>query len=297
MRRLLWGMRTEAAMAARAGADKTEDRMYGLKNERNSRRIRRFPVLLAGAAMAVVISGCGEPKEAKEARLQGIGEMEAGNYSAAIEDFETALDQSDGIVNAFELDILKYRAEAEYRLADYAAAGHTYGILCEVDEERREYYYYKAACEALAGSLDTAEADFGQAEKLAGEPSQSGKRVPGEALALTSLASAAREAQDGEKAAQYCREAISRGLSGAELFNQMGMSLMEEENYEEALSYFEEGLSLADSEMASLIRMNIGILYERQGNFAKALEVLRECAASGETTPELEKEITFLESR
>ena len=45
-----------------------------------------------------------------------------------MESFDLALKEADGVVNAFELDILKYRGEAEFMLEDYEAAAHTYGI-------------------------------------------------------------------------------------------------------------------------------------------------------------------------
>ena len=62
-----------------------------------------------------------------------------------MESFDLALKEADGVVNAFELDILKYRGEAEFMLEDYEAAAHTYGILADVDGKEPEYLYYKAA--------------------------------------------------------------------------------------------------------------------------------------------------------
>ena len=59
----------------------------------------------------------------------------------------------------------------------------------------------------------------------------------------------------------------------------------------------EEALSLADSETALVIRQNIAVLYEKEGDFAKALEQFKECQAAGADTPEVQKEIRFLESR
>ena len=81
-------------------------------------------------------------------------------------------------------------------------------------------------------------------------------------LAFTALASAARDAGDSELAAHY-----------------------------------EEALSLADNETALVIRQNIAVLYEKEGDFAKALEQFKECQAAGADTPEVQKEIRFLESR
>ena len=111
------------------------------------KRLKREKVslFLAAAVLSLgILSGCGaESKEAKEARMTGIEQLNAGNYQDAIDSFGKALDESDGIVNSFELDVLKYRGEAEYKLADYKAAAQTYGILAEVDGGKAEYLYYK----------------------------------------------------------------------------------------------------------------------------------------------------------
>ena len=86
------------------------------------KRLKRgkISLFLAAAVLSLgILSGCGtESKEAKEARMTGIEQLNAGNYQDAIDSFGKALDESDGIVNSFELDVLKYRGEAEYKLAD-----------------------------------------------------------------------------------------------------------------------------------------------------------------------------------
>ncbi len=191
------------------------------------------------AAASVFLSGCGESKEAKEARLQGIAQVEAEQFEAAIASFETALSHADGVVDEFELDILKYRGEAEYRLGDYEAASYTYGILADVDGAKTEYVSCKNSAQL-------------------------------------------------------------------QLLNQQGISLLEEGKPEEALAVFEEGLALltqidSEIEAADSLRAaftyNIGAAYEAQGDFAKALEQFRSYVSTHGTTPELEKEIVFLESR
>ena len=88
-------------------------------------------------------------------------------------------------------------------------------------------------------------------------------------LAFTALASAARDAGDSELAAQYCNQAIERGVSGPEIYNQLAISEMEAGDYESAMSHYEEALSLADNETALVIRQNIcGSLCER-GRFCE----------------------------
>ena len=260
------------------------------------KRLKRgkISLFLAAAVLSLgILSGCGaESKEAKDARMTGIEQLNAGNYQDAIDSFGKALDESDGIVNSFELDVLKYRGEAEYKLADYKAAAQTYGILAEVDGGKAEYLYYKAASEAAAGQAEDAVKG-----KKAKNSKKSSAAAPGVSLAFTALASAARDAGDSELAAQYCNQAIERGVSGPEIYNQLAISEMEAGDYESAMSHYEEALSLADSETALVIRQNIAVLYEKEGDFAKALEQFKECQAAGADTPEVQKEIRFLESR
>lgn len=208
---------------------------------RKGRKAGKTACRAAGLVLAagVLLAGCGEKKEAKEARLQGIAQLKAGQYEAAIASFESALAQADGIVDEFELDLLKYRGEAEYCLGDYEAAEHTYQILAEVDGAKREYVEYQTR----AGLLR---------------------------------------------------------------MNQQGISLLEAGEAEEALALFEAGMETlvkTDSETASgeelmaVFTYNIGAAYEAQGEFSKALTQLRSYVSSYGTTPELEKEIRFLESR
>ena len=82
--------------------------------------------------------------------------MNAGSYGEAIQSFDSALEKSDGLVGTFEVDVLKYRAEAEYKAEDYAAAAHTYEILSQVDEARPEYVDRQNMLYIKAGELDKA---------------------------------------------------------------------------------------------------------------------------------------------
>ena len=108
------------------------------------KRHRLLCRVLAASAAALLLTGCGDSEKAREARMAGIEQMNQENYEDAIASFDKALDEADGIVGPFELDVLKYRAEAEYLTEDYRAAAHTYDILADVDGEKREYLYYGA---------------------------------------------------------------------------------------------------------------------------------------------------------
>ncbi len=256
---------------------------------------RRISFCIGLLAAVLACGGCGEPKEAKAARISGIEKMAAGDYSGAIASFEEALDASDGIVHRFELDILKYRGEAEYMAGDYAAAAYTYGTLEQVDDERAEYRYYKAAAEAMAGNFETAQADYETAAELPRVSEQSAQAAA--SAALTALSEAARQAGETEKALEYCRTAIDSGMAGPGILNQMGLSLAQAGNPDEAIRYFEQGLLQAEGEAAAALTRNLAAVYEQKLDFAKALELLREYRASWGAVPEVEREISFLESR
>ena len=64
-------------------------------------------------------------------------------------------------------------------------------------------------------------------------------------------------------------------MSGPEIYNQLAISEMEAGDYESAMSHYEEALSLADSETALVIRQNIAVLYEKEGDFARRWNSLR----------------------
>ena len=86
--------------------------------------------LAAALAVGALLSGC-QPDQRAESTGEGysVEQMNQKQFEDAIISFDTALNEADGVVDEFELDILKYRGEAEYRLGDYEAAVHTYEIL------------------------------------------------------------------------------------------------------------------------------------------------------------------------
>ena len=258
-------------------------------------RIRAAMVLtVVITASALILGGCGESKAAKETRLKGIEQVKNEDYASAVESFDLALKEADGVVNAFELDILKYRGEAEFMLEDYEAAAHTYGILADVDGKEPEYLYYKAASEAMAGNPDTAVEDYAKAAEAAKDR----KEAPaGAAVAVSSIADAYRTAGNYDGAVGFCSQAIESGISGPEIYNQMGLCMMAAERFDEAVSYFEQGIALGDGEQVQQMMYNMGAVYEKRGDFGKALETFRNYVSKYGSTPELEKERAGLESR
>lgn len=268
--------------------------------------------ILFGAAAALVIgaAGCKKSDPQRSAlRMSGIEKMDAGDYSGAAQDFEAAIQASKGRVGSFEIDVLKYRAEAEYKLEDYQAAAHTYDVLIEVDGEEVEYLYRAALTKALSGDAQGALDDYLDGVELEKKkPSESGF---GRRDVLTAVGEACVEAGFREEADALYAEAVKDGAAGPGIFNQMGLALIEsaktledaeQQNaeYERAIEYFrqaaEAGTDKNDPEVQSA-RFNEAVVYELQRRYARALETFEAYIADYGADEAAQKEILFLRTR
>ena len=193
------------------------------------------------AAAALLLTGCkGVTEEEKTARENGIALLESGDYEGALDQFEALIQDADRVTD-FEVDILKYRAEAEYGLKDYEAAAHTYDILSQIDKERAEYGYFAALSLAKAGD------PAGAWEKLEqGRALDEDGTAPGFAEAMTAVGEAYLDSGDQERADAVYTELIQSGKAGTSVYNRLAMAEIKAGDYETALSYCETGLALSE---------------------------------------------------
>ena len=92
---------------------------------------KNYSAILILMLAAAMLTGCtGADRYAL--RDNGIELYNSGNYAGAIEEFDKALDASDGQVSDLQFDILKYKGECEIRTGDYAAAKDSYTALYEL---------------------------------------------------------------------------------------------------------------------------------------------------------------------
>ncbi len=248
---------------------------------------------------AVLAVGCGESKEKYELREAGIEQLDAGNYEEAIAVFEEAIEKSDGLVGEFEIDVLKYRAEAEYKAGDYDASAYTYDVLCQVDEERPEYRIRSCMLNSKAGAVEKALEDYDKVQAMKSEKQY--QDTP-EAFsefsdAILSLGQAFIEAERYDEAVALCEEQTAVGGGSGELYNQLGLALMNLGQYDQALEYLERGIRSGDEAVMQKLLYNQAAVYEKKLDFASALTVLEDYAARYGTTPEIEKELAFLRTR
>lgn len=252
--------------------------------------MRRSPLLVTLMLSCALLTGCQESKAAREARQTGIEALEAGNYSEALLSFEEALSETEGKVGKFQLDVLKYRGEAEYELGDYEAAAHTYDILMEVDKEKTEYLYMRCIVRSADGKWQTAMEDYTKAAAVS-------KEDPLSKTALLALGQACESAGENDIAISLYEQEINAGTADGELYNRMGLCEIAQQNYEKALSYFEAGIALGDTPGLAKCKFNRAVAYEYKGDFKRALTLMEEYKNQFGATPEAEKEIAFLKSR
>ena len=133
-------------------------------------------------------------------------------------------------------------------------------------------------------------------QKSIHEAALSPEEEAGRSLALSAIGKAYEDQGQYEEAMSFYEGAASSGLT-ADLCNRMGLCMMAAEQYDEALSYFEKGMTLQDEVKMPDLKYNEAAAYEYKGNFEKALELLNAYVSAYGSTPEIEREILFLESR
>lgn len=248
--------------------------------------------VLAVGLLVVLSAGCGNRENRYTYREAGIEALNAGNYDEAVAAFDKAIDSSKGLVGKFDVDVLKYRAEAEFLAGDFNAAGNTYDVLIKVDEERPEYLNMLCVSKAGAGDLEGALADYKKSAELDPE-----KKAPGRGKALLA-AGAAMEANGSiEEAKALYEEARTQGETSAELYNRMGLCEMAEKNWDKAVEYFGQGLSAPDANLVPELMFNQAVAQEYRGNFESARSLMEQYVSAHESDEEAVRELEFLKSR
>ncbi len=180
---------------------------------------------------AFLLTGCGHvTEEMKAGKENGIALMENGDYEGAVAELDSLIDQTKH-VSSFEIDVLKYRGEAEFMLGDYGAAAYTYDTLVKVDKPRAEYYYLGAVISQIPAMR--------KALKTVWSPEQRRTKniAAGYAEAMEALGAAYMTAGDETKADEIYQTLVEEGFSSTEVYNRWMMAAMKKGDYEEALQH------------------------------------------------------------
>lgn len=249
-------------------------------------------ICLLGGLM-LFAPGCGKKqKQMQQFRALGIEKLNQEDYQGAIEDFDRAIALASEKTENVELDVLKYRGEAEYKIGNMEAAAHTWQLLLEIEGENQECLYRLALAKAGSGQVEEAVLNYQKALALDQQ-----KDSPIRKEALKGIAAAAEAADLEEVVVSLYREAAGDGIGDARMYNRIGLFLMEQQQYREALEYFEQAVAADESKTFADAWFNQAAAYEYLGNYQKALELFIQYREIFGFDAAAEKEITFLESR
>ena len=140
--------RREQAKRAEMARRMDESRRGSARRKGPSRRRRKssggIGILVALIAIVVVCSGFGfvhykNQKEEHRIARAGVEYLNQGNYEAAVETLNQAVQKAGKRMGAYEKQVLGARAEAEYRVGDYDTALETYQTLRKADAENETY--------------------------------------------------------------------------------------------------------------------------------------------------------------
>lgn len=313
------------------------------------------------AAWAVIVmgsffAGCTSKEERLEKqeayRKIGITAMEDGDYAAAMEAFNHALEQAKGI-GANEVDICYYKAAAQFMSGTYQGAVETYDALLDYDDESSDTYFLRGCVYLKNNESAKAEEDFRSAVQYAENDEiylliynalngagfeKEGRAYLEEALANKAGSDAKNYTVKGriymikeqyKKATEELTTAIQNGDVEANLYlaqtyealekpdlaeacidayvkvypkssvayNQLGCKALEAQNYEDAISYFNQGLALDEVTNEQQLRSNLIAAYEYSGDFATAKAKMQEYKQDYPNDSAANREYWFLDRK
>lgn len=99
-------------------------------------------MVMVAVLMVLTCTGCAADRQKEQMLLRekGITYLQNGEYEAAVEAFQGALDLSLGEVGETEIDICFYKAEALYLCGDVQGAMDTYTAIIEYNGSAKAYF-------------------------------------------------------------------------------------------------------------------------------------------------------------
>lgn len=259
----------------------------------------------------LILTGCSSRE--KEAFEKGKLLLDEGKYVEAVGEFDRAIDfHGSKNIRGLEIDILRYRAEAEYMAGEYEAAEHTYKLLMSADEERSEYFdmlaiIYTNLCDTdMDIEIDDAIEMYEKSHNLG---VKSGVHIN----AGLAIAHYYEEIYDKnmdvaylDQSEEYLKKLLDEtGRKNAKVLAVYAEHLSKREDYENALTAVEEGIALLDGkdlneneeEVLKSLIFSRGACYEYMSDYERALECFNQYIENYGETEKVAHEVAFLKSR
>ena len=218
-------------------------------------------------------------KELDAYYLRACALLRQNNYEAAVADFEKAFSLA-----ADNLELVT-DAYVQMQAAGFGEEGKTYlSQLLEKDGKKLAdaqkgtiYYYledYENARIYLDGSLES-----------------------GDASKLLLLGQTYEKLGDMNYATVVYRTYLDKNAPDAAIYNSLGMCLMKQAKYEEALTAFEAGIEIGETPHIQELKYNRIVACEYLGDFSKAKELMQEYVQTYPDDAKARREYEFLQTR
>lgn len=268
-------------------------------------------LFIAGIFAIALLSGC----SAKEKKCFESGKvlLDEGKYAEAVETFDKAISvHGSKDIRGLEIDILRYRAEAEYKAGDYKAAEHTYRLLISADEERKEYLDMLSLIYTNLSNVDM-DIDIEDAIEMYDKAGSLDDKSELHVNAGINIVQYYEDMYDKnmdtaylDKAEEFLEKLLKEtNRKNAEILAVYAKHLAKREDYERALEAVEEGIALLDNKdlskhdedvLKSLI-FSKGSCYEYMCDYEKALECFNTYIEKYGEDDTVSHETAFLKSR
>ncbi len=278
-----------------------------MRRKRRRKRLVKALIAWAVCILLVILIACATIKvvgyfsssKQREMRALGIEKLEQGDYTAAIGAFDQALAAMDKDTGELAVDILRYRAEAEYRMADYEAALYSYDLLMQRDTVNLEYWYMASMCAAGLGNTERALTYYNHVQTAV---QGTDKSVTGRREALLAVGAACVKAENYDQAMSLYENAVRDGIDDGEIYIRMGLCQMAEEKYKEAAASFDQAVAKLQGqedsrELLKEASYNRAVCSEYLYQYEEALKLFQEYNKTYGPDERAEHEIAFLKSR
>ena len=266
-------------------------------------------IFALGILSLVLLSGCGVNE--KKYFESGKALLEEGKYAQAVEVFDKAIGvHGSKNIRGLEIDILRYRAEAEYKAGDYKAAEHTYRLLISADEERTEYLDMLAIIYTKLSNVDMDIADAVAMYDKAQSLDDRGELHINAGISIVQyyedMYDKSSDSSYLDKAEEFLEKQLKEtNRKSAKVLAVYAKHLSKREDYDKALEAVEEGMALLenktlnahDDDTLKSLMFSKGSCYEYMSDYNKALECFNTYIEKYGEDEEVSHEVAFLKSR
>ena len=214
-------------------------------------------------------------KEKDAYYLRGCAVLRQNRYDEAVADFE----------RAFALDSSVTDAYVEMQAAGFGEQGISYIKKFMKENEKR-------LADGEKGIIYFYLEDYENARMYL-EPFETGNDPQ---LSLI-LGQTFEKLGDMDRAAEVYQTYLSSNEADAAIYNSLGICLMNQERYSDALTVFESGIAMGASDYLQELKFNMIVANEYLGNFGQAKTMMQEYLQTYPDDAQAKKENEFLKTR